>query len=136
MPDQIRKVDYYYVTVDNAPGAGAGALKVLKDAGVSLRAMHGFPEGGKAQLDLFPEDSAALEKAAKDGNLALSAKKTAFYVEGDDRVGAMFDVLKKLGDAGINAVASDALRTGGKYAAIVWVAPGDVDRAAKVLGAK
>jgi hypothetical protein len=135
MADRIRKVSYRYVTVDNKAGEGARVLTALKKGGANLLAVHAFPSGGKAQVDVFTEDAKRLEKAAQDGGLKLSGEKKALYVEGDDRVGAMHDLLDKLGKAGINVTATDALASGGRYAAIVWVDQKEVDRAAKALGA-
>ena len=62
MPDEIRRVDYFYVQVPNRPGEGARALGVLRDAGVNLLAYSGFPEGRGAQLDFVPEDAAAFQR--------------------------------------------------------------------------
>lgn len=135
MPDTIRRVDYYYTMVPNQPGEGAKILKILKDAGVNLLAYHGFPEGGQAQLDLVPEKGDALVAAA-NGKFQLSGKKTAFLVEGTDRLGAVHEVLDRLGGAGVNLVAMDAVRAGGgRFGALLWVAPADVAKAAKALGA-
>ena len=133
MADRIRTVSYRYVAVDHEPGEGARVLAALKKGGANLLAFHAFPSQGKAQLDFFPEDAKRLEKAAKDAGLTLSPEKKALYIEGGDRVGAMHDVLDKLGKAGINVTAVDALATGGKFAAIVWVDQKEVDRAAKAL---
>lgn len=135
MPDTVRTVPYHYVRVPNRAGAGAAVLRAVRDAKVNLRAVHGFPDGDESQLDLFPDDAAQLEAAAQQHGITLSARKTAFWIEGDDRVGAMHEVLARLGDAGVNAIASDALRVGNRYAALLWVAPNDLDRAARALGA-
>lgn len=137
MPDTIRRVSYYYVTVPNRPGEGARVLGALKSAGVNLLAVHAFPSADEAQVDLVPEKGAALEEAAKKAKIRLGPKKNAFLVEGDDRVGAAADVLQKLADAKINVIAIDAVCTGGgRYGALLWVKPADVDKAAKALGAK
>ena len=136
MPDPVRRIEYVYTVVENRPGEGARILDVLKDAGVNLIALHAFPEGGKAQLDFFPESMTALEAAAKKAGITLSAKKTALWIEGDERIGAMASSLDRLAEAGINVIAADALRVGAKYAAIMWVAPPDLGRAAKALGSK
>lgn len=135
MPDTARRIPYYYTTVPNKAGEGAKLLEVFKKAGVNFRAVHAFPAARKAQVDLFPTDAAALEKAAREGGIKLSAQKTAFWIEGEDRVGALADVLRKLGEAGINVIATDALVSGTRYSAILWVAPQDVSKAASALGA-
>ncbi|MGH7573983.1 MAG: hypothetical protein ACREM1_02475 [Longimicrobiales bacterium] len=136
MADNIQKVDYWYVTVDNEPGAGARVLETLRDRGVNLRACHGFPSEGRAQLDLVPEDGEKLRTAAEEAGLSLSERKRALIAEGEDRVGAVAEMLGRLASAGINVVAIDALAAGaGRYGALLWVAPEDYEQAATVLGA-
>lgn len=135
MADAIRRVAYYYATVPNRPGEGARVLRAFKEAGVNLLAFHGFPSGDQAQLDLFPEDDATFTAAAQRAGLNLSARKTAFLIEGDDRVGAIHDILDQLGAARVNVIATDAMRvSGGRYGALLWVSAADADKAARTLG--
>lgn len=136
MPDTVRKVDYYVATIPHRAGQGAKVLNAFRDAKVNFRAIHAFPEGNRAQIDFFPENSKAFEKAAKEAGIEVSRKKTAFLVQGRDRVGAVAEILGKLGDAGVNVTALDAVSAGGKFGALLWVKPDKVDAAAKALGAK
>jgi hypothetical protein len=137
MSNSLRKVDYFYVMVANTAGQGAKILAGLAGEGVNLLAFSGFPSGRRGQLDLIPEDSAKLKRAAKKLGLALSARKTGFLYQGADKVGAMTEVLGKLADAKINVTAMDAIAAGdGAFGAIFWVKPQAVAKAAKVLGAK
>ncbi len=137
MGDEIRRVDYFYIDVPDKPGEGARVLATLRDAGVNLIAFSGFPEGRRVQVDFVPEDAAAFRQAAKKAGWKLTGPKKAFVIAGEDRVGVVADVLGKLADAKINVVAMDAVCAGaGRYGAILWVAPKDVARAAKLLGAK
>ncbi|MBA3505262.1 MAG: hypothetical protein H0T80_05710 [Betaproteobacteria bacterium] len=137
MSDNVRKVDYFYTTVSNTPGQGAEIMAGLAAEGVDLLAFSGFPSGRRAQLDLVPADSARLKSAAKKLGLTLSTKKTGFLLQGDDRIGAMTNVLTALATAKINVTAVDAVTTGdGRFGAIFWVKPQAVARAAKLLGAK
>src|SRR5438270_4208213 len=98
----VRKVDYFYTTVPNTAGQGSAILAALAAEGVNLLAFSGFPSGKRAQLDLVPEDSAALKRAAKKLKLKLSVRKSGFLVQGDDRVGAMTGVLDALAKAKVN----------------------------------
>jgi hypothetical protein len=36
MPDEIKRIDYYYASVPDKPGEGAPILAALRDAGVNL----------------------------------------------------------------------------------------------------
>jgi prephenate dehydratase len=136
MLDTIRKLDYFAMQSPDRPGEGARLLAALKGNGINLLAISGFPSGRKSQVDLVPEDAAALKAAAKKMKLALGAKKTCFVIQGDDRVGALAETLQKLADAKINVTAIQAVTAGmGRYGAIFWVKPRDANKAAKVLGA-
>jgi hypothetical protein len=137
MAERVRVVDYFYTTVSNKPGEGARALAVLRDAGVNLVAFSGFPAGRQAQLDFVPEDARAFREAARRAKWKLTGPKRVFLIEGDDRVGAGADLLAALASARINVTAIDAVGSGaGRYGVLLWVAPRDVRRAAKLLGAR
>jgi hypothetical protein len=136
MPDTVRLVEYFYVMAPQKPGVGAALLAELQQAGVNLLVFSGFPSGRGAQIDFVPEDAAAFRAAARKAKWKLTGPKRALLVTGDDRPGAVAGLLKSLGDARINVTAIDAVCAGaGRYGAIVWVAPRDVTRAARTLGA-
>src|SRR5213593_359190 len=105
-------------------------------AGGNLRAVHGFPSARKAQIDFVPADTAAFLAAAKNAKIKLSKPKTAFLIEGDDRMGALAGFLARLGAAKINVTAVTGVCAGmGRYGALLWVKPGAVNKAAAALGA-
>lgn len=137
MAESIRRMDYFAVNVANKRGEGARLLQTLADEGVNLIAFTGFPGGdGKAQLDFVPENGAAFRAAAERMKLRPRAPKTVFIIQGDDRPGAIAGLLKRLADAKINVTAVDAVAAGGgRYSAMLWVKPKDVDQAAATLGA-
>jgi hypothetical protein len=136
MPDSVRVVDYFYITMSDRPGEGASAFRALRDAGVDLAALHAFPEGRKTQVDFVPSDPAAFRSAAKAAKWKVTGPKKAFLLEGEDRTGALADYFARLGDAKINVTAISAITAGaGRFGAILWVKPRDVRRAAQVLGA-
>jgi hypothetical protein len=137
MADEVRGVEYYYVTVSDEPGEGQRILSALKDSGVNLLAFLGFPlGGGRSQIDLVPDDPESLRRAAEQAGIGLSEAKQAFLIQGDDRVGAVADTTAKLAEANINLTAAAAAGAGsGRYGMILWVAPADYQRAADVLGA-
>ncbi len=135
MDETIQKVDYYYVTTANKVGEGTRLLKALREGGVNLLAFSGFPSGRRAQIDFIPENVALFKAIAKKAGFQLSGKKSGFLVQGEDRLGAIEEVTAKLADFKINITAIDAVSAGGgRYGAILWVQPSDVNKAAKVLG--
>jgi len=136
MADTIRQIDYFYILVPDKPGEAARALRALKDAGVNLLAFSGFPERRGGQLDFIPVDAAAFKSAAKANKWKVVGPKKGFLIQGDDRVGAVADLVGKLADAKINIVAVDAVTTDARYGALLWVASRDVKKAAQILGAQ
>lgn len=138
MADTIKKAEYCYATVDDKAGEGARALDALKKAGVNLLAFHAFPVGGgRAQLDFVAQDMGNLTGAAEKAGIKLSGRKAVFLIDGQDRPGAMAEIMAKLGSARINVTAVDAVCSGGgRFGALLWVKPGDVEKAASALGAK
>jgi len=136
MADTIRQVDYFYVLVSHKAGEGARVLRTLKDAGVNLLAFSGFPAGRRAQLDFIPADAAAFKSVARANKWKVVGPKRGFVIQGDDRVGAIEEIVGKLADAKINVTAIDAVCSDGRYGALCWVAPRDVKKAAQILGAQ
>src|SRR5215218_10096645 len=137
MADTVRGIEYYYVTVPDAPGEGQRILSALKESGVNLLAYLGFPlGGGQSQIDLVPEDPESLRAAAERAGITLSEAKRAFLIQGDDRVGAVADTTAKLAEVDVNITAAAAISAGsGRYRMILWVAPSDYERAIGALGA-
>jgi hypothetical protein len=137
MTETVRKVDYFYIETPDKPGEGAKVLAALRDAGVNLVGSTACPRGRwGAQSDFLPEDAGACKTAARTAGLKLSAKKTGFLIQGEDRPGAFADIIRKLAAVNVNVTASDAVCAGGgRYGAMLWVKPADVRKAAKALGA-
>lgn len=136
MADTVRKVDYFTTEIPDKPGEGLRVLNQLRESNVNLLAFTAFPRARRTQVDFVPENREALTAAARKLGLKLSPKKTGFLLEGEDRVGALNDTLQKLANAGINLTAVDAVATGGRFGAIFWVKPEDVNKAAKSVGAQ
>jgi ACT domain-containing protein len=133
----IRKVVYFSMQVPNRPGVGVDMLKSIAKGKQNLLAFTGFPNGSKAQVDFVPARPAEFARGARKAGVKLGKRKTAFLVQGEDRVGALLRVLNKLAEARINMVAMDAVTAGNRrFGAIFWVKPKDVARASRLLGAR
>jgi len=135
MPEDIRRIDYYYTSVPDKPGEGARVLAALQGAGVNLIGVSAFPHGARrSQLDLIPEDSAAFAKAARTAGLKLSAKKSGFLIQGEDRPGAVAEIVNRLAMAKINVTSVQVFCAGsGRYGGMLWVKALDLRKAARVL---
>ena len=136
MEDTIRAVEYFYATVEDRPGEGRRLLEHLSEKGVNLIAFTAFPVGdGRTQLDFVAESAEDLRSAATDAGIALVGPKKAFFIQGDDRVGALHQFLLTLSNAGINVRAANGTSSGiGGFGFILWVAPQDFEAAARAFG--
>jgi hypothetical protein len=136
MADTVRLVEYFYVMAPQKPGVGAALLAELQQAGVNLLVFSGFPSGRGAQIDFVPEDATAFRAIARKAKWKVTGPKKALMLMGDDRPGVTAEFLQKLAAAKINVTAIQAVCAGaGRYGAILWVAPRDVAKAARTLGA-
>jgi len=136
MPETIRVVDYYYTTTPDKPGEGAGLLDTFREARTNLLALSAFPSKRKTQVDFVPSDAASFLATAKAAKIKLSRPKKAFLIQGDDRVGALQEVLAKLAAAKIGVTAVQGIAAGGgRFGAILWVDQKHVKKAATALGA-
>ncbi|HEV8041597.1 MAG TPA: hypothetical protein VGP62_22160 [Bryobacteraceae bacterium] len=136
MQQTVTKVEHYSAAIPNQMGEGARVLGALRDAGINLIALWAYPSGsGIAQLEMIAPRGAAFPKTAKKAGLQISAKQTAFFVNGEDYPGAVADTLSKLANAGINVGAVQAICAGkGRYGAVVFLPQASAKQAAKALG--
>jgi predicted amino acid-binding ACT domain protein len=137
MTATIRGVEYFYVMVKDRPGEAYGLLSQLAAAEVNLLAFNAIPTGPEhTQLVLFPEKVELLIKAAEKAGLRLLGPERAFLIQGDDRLGAIADIHRRLLDAHINVYASSGVTDGrGGYGYILYVKADQFRSAALVLGA-
>jgi|SRR5262245_16602447 len=135
MPAQIRRVEYYYMTVKDRPGEAYRVLAKLASGGVNLLAFSAVPMGGdKTQLTVFPADAEQLHVVDHDARLTLTGPQPAFLIQGDDELGALVDIHLKLTDAQINVSASSGVTDGrGGYGYVVYIALQDFERAVQTL---
>jgi hypothetical protein len=136
MPDTVRKVEYFSIKVPNKPGEAFRVLQTLVSSGINLLACSGHPVGRHAQIDVVPDDTGKFNTAMSKAGLDFTAAKSGFLIQGEDRPGALAQNLLRLANAGINVTGIDAMAAGeGRWGAIVWVKPEDVNSAARALGA-
>ncbi|MCB1184494.1 hypothetical protein KDM41_13780 [bacterium] len=135
MPAHIYPVDYYYTTVEDAPGQGCRFLEALAHEEVNLLAFNAFPVGrSRTQLVIYPLNATWLGELARNEGLRLLGPHHAFIVHGDDELGALVTIHQRLCDADINVSSSNGITDGrGGYRYILHVNPEDYDRAQEVL---
>jgi len=134
MTDEIKLFESYNIVVDEASGSAA-ILRALTQSGVSLLAFSESPgDRGQVVLNLITGDSKRLAATAANLGLLLRDNAQGLLVRGDDRPGAVSEVLSRLTDFGITATQVRAIKAGGgRFGALIWVEAHDVQRAAAAL---
>ena len=123
MATEVRRVEYFYCNVQDQPGEAYKLLNLFADVGVNLVAFSAVPSGLlNTQFTLFPEDSDKLKAEAINASLNIQGPVPALYIHGDDELGVLSDIHKKLFDAGVNVVASTAITDGkGGFGYVVYL---------------
>lgn len=136
MADTIRAVEYFQTTVHEEPAAAYQILARLADAGVNLLAFNAVPVGlHTMQLMLFPEDGDLLCRVVEPLGLSTTGPHRALLVQGDDQLGVLAEIHRRLLDAGVQPYASSGVTDGrGGYAVIVHLRGDQFDAAARALG--
>ena len=135
MTANIRRVQYFYVMVDDQPGEACRFLSQLASEDVNLLAFSLIPTGpAHTQLIIYPENVEKLARMAEKTGSQLTGPYKAFIINGDDELGALLDIHRKLGDAKINVVTSSGVIDGkGGYGYILHVRPENYEEVAGML---
>lgn len=133
---EIRRVDYFYTTVQDRPGEALRFLSLLEDVGVNMLAFTAIPVGLlQTQLTIFPDDAARLRDQGRKAGFDVDGPHPALLVQGADEPGAIVDVHDKLYRAGVNVYASTGVTGGrGSYGYILYVRPEEFEEACEALG--
>ena len=135
MPYSIRRVEYYYTSVRDRPGAAYKLLAQMAEMGLNLVAFTAVPMGPMhTQLTIFPEDPARMSAMAQRAGMKVDGPHPAFLVQGDDELGALAEIHQTLYQANVNVFASTGVTDGsGTFGYLVYVRSEDFDRASKSL---
>jgi len=133
---RIRRVSYFYVSVPDRPGEAYKLLELLSERGINMLAFTAVPMGeARTQLSIVPEDPGRLAAEAARAGLPLERSNPALLVQGDDELGALAELHRKLYEANVNVYMADGVSDGrGAFGYLLYVRPEEFDRAAKVLG--
>jgi hypothetical protein len=135
MASHIRRVEYFYTTVRDQPGEAYKLLHLLTELGISQLAFAAVPTGlMRTQLTIFPEEPQKLMSEARRAKLDLDGPYPALLVQGDDELGALADIHRRLFEIGVNVYASSGVADGrGSYGYVIYVRPEEFEQAAQAL---
>ncbi len=137
MAFNVRRINYFYITLTESADVGYEVLSELAGQGVNLVAITAVPFGPeRTQLTVFPDDTAKMQRIAQLANIPLDGPHPALIVQGDDEVGALAVIHEKLRDANVHVFASTGVADGrGGYGYLIYVRPDEFERAAQALDA-
>lgn len=135
MISSVNNVEFFSLVVPDKPGEARKLLEFLSEKTVNLLALTVTSlDGGESRIEFFPEDPELLKRAAADAGMALVGPEKAFLIQGEDKIGALYDFHLKLSNAGINIRASNGVVDGtGRFGYVIWVDEADYDEASEVL---
>lgn len=135
MAFEIKRADYFHLTVPAEPDKACRLLHDFAELGVNLLAFSAVPIGPETtQLTVFPEDAAKLKAVAKRERLDLDGPHGALMFLGDDELGALAKVHERLREAGVDVYASSGMADGhGKFGYVVYVRGQALERAVTAL---
>jgi hypothetical protein len=132
----ISKVKYFHATVADQPGEAYKFLSQLAGLGINLLAFSAVPVGPSVtQLTVFPEDPARLKHEGSKMGMYFDGPHKAFLVQGDDELGALAEIHRKIYDVDVNVHSASGVSDGrGSFGYIVYIKSDNFERAAAALG--
>ena len=98
----IKRVEYYNISINGQIADASKLLSTIVGAGVDFHAFKAIPLGpNRTQFTLFAKDSSKMTDGAKKSGLNLEGPYSALLIKGDEKSGALADIYKKLSQAGI-----------------------------------
>lgn len=130
----IESVICYAISAPDKPGEAARFSSVLREEGVDLSGMWAFSlGGGKAQIIVVPKQADKFKVTAQRAGINAQPSH-CFHIYGDDRVGALVDILERVAGLGVNLHALDAIVVDGQFGCYLWTEEDDVEKVRELLG--
>jgi hypothetical protein len=135
MTFSVRTVEYFYTRVEEQPSRAYNFLARLASEEINLLAFSAVPFGpNHVELTLFPDRSDELQRVAEELGWTLIGPQHACLVQGDDHLGALAEIHRRLLDTGVSIFASTGVTDGeGHYGYVIYVKEEDHQAAARAL---
>jgi hypothetical protein len=132
----IRRAEYFYANVHDDLASASDVLSQLAELGVNLLAFTAVPSGTSlAQLTMFPDDPPRFTAAAAAAQIPLDGPHYALLVQGDDELGALASVHRRLQEANVDIYASSGVTDDqGAFGYVVYVREDQFAHAVQALG--
>jgi hypothetical protein len=133
---QISTATYFSIDTEDKSGQLAAINAALLDKNVPLRAIWGFgTTGGRAQVVVVPEDPQIFKAATKEFDWRLN-EGGCFWITGEDKTGALVELLQKIAKEGLGILALDAVAMDGKFGCYILASDNDFSAIAQILGVR
>jgi hypothetical protein len=131
----VRTVEYFYTRVEEVPTRAYDLLARLASEDINLLAFSAVPFGpNHVELTTFPDRSQDFQRIADKLGWTLIGLQHACLIQGDDHLGALAEIHRRLLDAGVNIYASTGVTDGeGHYGYVIYVKEEDHPSAARAL---
>jgi hypothetical protein len=133
----VRTMEYFNTRIQDVPGKAYEILAQLASEEINVLAFSAVPFGDhQVELTIFPDQVDNFLHLAQHQRWTVTGPQHACLVQGDDHLGALAEIQKKLVDAGVSIYASTGVTDGrGHYGYVIYFKEGDHQAAAKALGA-
>ena len=135
MTFSVRTVEYFYTRVEEEPRRAYDFLARLASEEINLLAFSAVPFGpNHIELTIFPDRSDEFQRVAKKLGWTLIGPQHACLVQGDDHLGALAEIHRRLLDARVSIYGSTGVTDGaGHYGYVIYVKEEDHQTAARAL---
>ena len=131
----VRTVEYFYTRVEEEPTRAYDLLAKLASEEINLLAFSAIPFGpNHVELTIFPDRSQDFQRVAEKLGWKLIGPQHACLIQGDDHLGALAEIHRRLLDVGVIIYASTGVTDGeGHYGYVIYVKEEDHLAAARAL---
>lgn len=135
MAISVRAVEYFYTRILNEPSQAYELLAQLASEDINVLAFSAVPFGpNHVELTIFPDDAGKFKALAARSRWAVTGPQHALLIQGDDHLGALADIQKKLQEANVRTYASTGVTDShGHYGYVIYTKEGDHVRAEQAL---
>ena len=136
----ISSSTYFSIKASNQSGLLAAINAHLIGKNVELQAVLGFDQGsGQGKIVAIPQEPAEFKTVvnAPDWNSEWKVEEGGcFWITGEDKAGALVDILQKIADEKLNLLVVDAVAIDGKFSCYLIASDDDYSAVAQVLGVR
>lgn len=131
---EIHPETYFSIFTKDEPGKLAKIMAVLTEQGIDLSGLWGFGEAyGNAQVVAVPHDHDKFRKVADQAGWKIT-EGICFRLEGENKTGALVEILNKIAEEKLNIVALDAISVDDQFGCYLWGSDSDEVTLSQVLG--